>query len=123
MKSDLVRLIETLELKYEQLQAENMKLKRKMNRMLKAKRQQSLKHHNHSSFSTYAVDTENSFIRNSVLSHRKIHDCPNDIQSCKQMCKTLHEQQLWKEIPVRKKSSKKIRHFNKKLVLQTNVRV
>ena len=70
MKSDLVRLIEEFEVKYERLQAENLRLKRKINRMMKKEKQQSLEHRSYRSLSRkYSRDTKNSFMRrNSVAS-------------------------------------------------------
>lgn len=116
MKSDLVRLIETLESNYEKLQAENIKLKRKINRLLKTKKERFLKQHPCSS--GYTVDTENSFIRNSMLTKQHCH-----IQFREQMCKDLNEHQTRQEIPFRKRSSQKSRRFLKKHFLETNVRV
>lgn len=54
MKSDLVRLIETFESRYEKLQAENIRLKRKINRMLKKEKQLSIRRRN---FNLSPVDT------------------------------------------------------------------
>lgn len=117
MKSDLVRLIETFELKYERLQAENIRLKRKINRLLKKEREVSIRRRN----------SKLSSISPTIDLPQKICSKPRTLQSLDQNFIPVHEQ-IYKQTPKqpspkRYSKSRRFRSFNKKLYIKTNVRV
>ena len=124
MKSDFVRLIEAFEMKYERLQAENVRLKRKVNRMLKKEKQLPLKHRNYCSLSTrYSDDT---YMRNSVsLPLDLAVECPQEEDTCnpRQTSKRSSPKQTFKSQDKQTRKSRRFRSFNKKLCIQTNVKV